>query len=1136
MTRTLAASKASTLTSKLSGEHGAGPKPVSAGIFLGVIVCFILSGFAALLYQTAWMRQFSLVFGTSELAIAAVLSAYMGGLALGANLAARYIHKVTRPVLFYGVLEAAIAGAALCVPIFLMIARMVYIAVFGGQDSPVDASGLGQSFFYLIVAFLVLVIPTALMGATLPLLIKYVVQRKDQIGSRVGLLYAMNTAGAIGGTLVAGFILLPSLGLNGTIWVGVAINVLVFFLAALVARAIGDHGKLHEDHAALEAQLAKDNEAEASEEASTQPSVQISTAELSEETSLSSEAKTQPASKPLKITPADIPAKGPSWSLLSGQFWILPIMLLSGANSFVYEVLWTRLLGHILGGSITAFSTMLAGFLSGIAIGSAIASRFAKTRNQAILVFVIVQIGIALTSILIYQLLPSAIPTTQGLKGNAPLAFLVLLPATIFIGATFPLAVRVLAKDETDAASSSARVYSWNTVGAIVGATVAAFFLIPILKYEGAVKLAILVNLVLALCAAFYLPKFKAGAMGAVAAIALAVGFVYQPKMPEQVLRSSPVWTMNFGTVEFYEVGRSATVVTIEDDGYIYIRTNGLPEASIYRKGSPPAQHNQAMLSTMPVIARPDVEDMLIVGLGGGNAVEGVPSSVKTVDVIEIEKKVVDANRQYGDARRNDPLSDPRVNIIVNDARSALSLTDKRYDAIVSQPSHPWTAGASHLYTKEFMELAHEHLDDDGVYLQWMNTQFVDDFLFRSLCATMLEVFEYVRVYQWQSEVIFFIGSDSPLHVEQELARTGRPLLDAPFEYAEKGVGSVEDVLAALVMDHDNVVRFARGGDVITDNNNYMATRSARAMDDGTVVRGSDVFKLIEDYDPLLQPQSTIRRDAALSINYPYLKRRLDNLYMAPRALAISESLVDDGNAMGLAMIGMGQEAQGDREESQKNLFLALNAFPDNEQIRYAILSPWIGAIVNETTLPEPIAEQLKLLKGSAAATLVAGNAMVKDDLNRVVEVDAILARARPSDLWYNTAVKLRAQWRTLVTTPSAQPALYNEATTIVDGLLAFNREGETLLLRLKSTLGADDYVKAFETGRSLTYFVSSNLDSVDRGDFNPSQKTLGQYADQIEAVDEMLDVVEGHPSISEEYRQSLRDFVERVGSRLEYL
>ena len=163
-------------------------------IFAGVIACFFLSGLAALLYQTAWLRQFSLVFGTSELAVATVLAAYMGGLALGSAVAGRYAGRVTRPVLVYGILEAGIALSALAVPLLLLAARGLYAAILGDQPAPPDAATIGQPIFYLLVAFVVLAIPTGFMGATLPLLIRYAVRTDAEVGPRVALLYAISSA------------------------------------------------------------------------------------------------------------------------------------------------------------------------------------------------------------------------------------------------------------------------------------------------------------------------------------------------------------------------------------------------------------------------------------------------------------------------------------------------------------------------------------------------------------------------------------------------------------------------------------------------------------------------------------------------------------------------------------------------------------------------------------------------------------------------------------------------------------------------------------------------------------------------------------------------------------------------------
>ena len=209
-------------------------------VYFGVVACFFLSGFAALLYQTAWLRQFSLVFGTSELAVATVLAAYMGGLALGSAVAARYAGRVTRPVLAYGVLEAGIALSALAVPLLLLAARALYSSILGDQPTPPDAATIGQPVFYLLVAFVVLAIPTGFMGATLPLLIRYAVRTDREVGPRVALLYAINTAGAVCGTVAAAFVLLPAFGLNRTVWVGVAVNALVFVVAAALARGRRD--------------------------------------------------------------------------------------------------------------------------------------------------------------------------------------------------------------------------------------------------------------------------------------------------------------------------------------------------------------------------------------------------------------------------------------------------------------------------------------------------------------------------------------------------------------------------------------------------------------------------------------------------------------------------------------------------------------------------------------------------------------------------------------------------------------------------------------------------------------------------------------------------------------------------------
>ena len=1049
-------------------------------LILGIGACYVLSGFAALLYQTAWMRQFSLVFGTSELAVAAVLSAYMGGLALGAGLAARLVRRVVRPVLCYGLLEGAIALSALLVPWLLKMAGLLYVAIFGGQPHPVDASGMGQSLFYLIIAFVVIAIPTTLMGATLPLLTKYVVRSRQQIGSGVALLYAANTAGAIAGTLVAGFLLLPALGLSGTVLFGVAVNVLVMALALLISRNIAAHDRLESAVAAGESQPVE----------------------------------------------GELPG-------ICGSRWILPLMLVSGANSFIYEVLWTRLLSHILGGSISAFATMLAGFLGGITLGSAIAARIASSVRASTLWFVIVQCGVAVASMLVYELLPYVIPENGGPEGNVVLAILALLPATLFIGATFPLAVRILATDSVDAAPAAARIYAWNTLGAIVGATLAAFLLIPALRYEGAVRFAVNCNATLAVAAALLVARQpRLLTLVAMVFASLTLSF-YRPAIPEAILRTSPLFAHVGGELRYYGVGRSATVVVIEENGFLNLRTNGLPEASANVKGAPPDRSNQRMLATMPVLARPDLDSMLIIGLGAGVALEGVPQSVKSVDVIELEPEVVRANRFFSDERAVDPLHDPRVNLVINDARSALSLTDRRYGAIVSQPSHPWTAGASHLYTREFMTLAKNHLASNGVFLQWMNTEFIDEYLLRGLCATMLDVFRYVRVYQWDPDSLFFIGSDEPLEVEAGIARTGRPLRDDPLRYLQKGVGSVEDVVAALTMDQTNVVAFAHGSGLITDDDNTMATRSARSLRDRFVLRARQLSQAIVPYDPLLQADSRLRRTLGAELNFPYVARRLESMTMRKRAVDLADSLINARDPQALVMIGLGQQAQGDRQESQKNLLLALQADANNQQARFALLQPWFPEILSQGKLPPYVSAALPALRGSALATLRGLEYAGKGNMADLVALDESLAAVLPSDLWYEISVKLRALWRIRVRLPEYQPRLANEATQLIDSALALSQDPEFYLLRIESSNVAGETLAAVETALRFMYVIDAELRAAQAGQHVLGPDFQAARLEQVGRVAELTRAAMRDQKVTTARKRLLEASIERIRARL---
>lgn len=986
-------------------------------IFLGVAACFVLSGFAALLYQTAWMRQLSTVFGTSELAVATVLAAYMAGLAFGAAVAARFVDAVRRPVLVYGLLEAAIAISAMAVPYLLSLAGSLYAAIFGGLPEPPDASGGGQSLYYLVASFVVLGIPTACMGATLPLLTRYAVQTDEQVGPRTGALYALNTAGAVAGTLVAAFILLPSLGLMGSIIIGALTNLVVFGIAVWLSRAAGDVALPDVGEKASHARLRSDPES-----------------------------------------------------------LILPVMFVSGMATFTYEVLWTRLLSHILGGSLIAFSIMLASFLSGIAIGSAVASRFALSREFAARAFVVTQLAIAVTSMAIYLGLDAIVPEVAGLSGNVVLAVSLLLPSTLFIGATFPFAVRILSRSESDAANSSARVFSWNTVGAIGGATIAGFLLIPLLRYEGAIKVAVIVNLLLALVVAIGIPRRDRRLVAASAIIVILIMIGFRPAFPEAVLRVSPLNDLRSGEIRYYDVGRSATVLMLERDGFFFLRTNGLPEASTDMKGAPPTRHSQRLLAAFPVLARPNAERVLVVGLGGGVVAEDIPTAIKEFDVIELEPKVVEANRLIAGERKSDPFSDPRVTVIVNDARNAMRLTGKTYDAIVSQPSHPWTAGASHLYTREFMKLANDRLADDGVFLQWMNLGFVTEDLLRSFAATMIDVFPHIRAYHVDPKVVFFIASRSPVTPELEIARSGGPLLSDRVRFVRKGMASLDDIVATLAWDTEGLRAIAGDAPIITDDNNLMAMDSAKAFQDDALPY-SRIKDLLREHGPLFDETSLIHEELGDAIDFVYVGDRLSGMYAPDLVRALVDTLDARDHPHAPALTAKALYRQGQAQRADLALHAALERDVNDLTSSYLILESRDYALASGT-LPDRLAGFESNLPDSAMAVLLNWNESIRRRGSGARDADEDLGDSEPNNQWYIRATKMRADWRVHSVQQGGPKSLASDAMSIIDDAIALHQDLDIYGMRMAASFLAEDYDATVETARRMIWVMRSDLQS----------------------------------------------------------
>jgi hypothetical protein len=521
------------------------------------------------------------------------------------------------------------------------------------------------------------------------------------------------------------------------------------------------------------------------------------------------------------------------------------------------------------------------------------------------------------------------------------------------------------------------------------------------------------------------------------AALAGAAGLalLLLPARPPWTLLSASPLTRSppSGTIVFSAVGRSSTVLLFARGDSYRLFTNGLPEAAIEVRGILPRCEVTRWQGMLPSLLRPEARRLLAVGLGGGSVLEAVPPSVTAIDVIELEPEVLAANRHIAAERAIDPLADPRVKVHLGDARGVLQLSAKRYDAVVSQPSHPWTAGASHLYTREFFERVLSHLEPGGVFVQWIGLDYVDEPLLRSLAATLVAVFGHVELFQLNGGPgLLFAASAQPL---DSIAGARRALRAAPSDFARWGFQRIEDFAALRILDEAGTRAFAATAEPNNDDHNRLATRASRLGDASLDPR--EARALWKEHDPLLAGAPELDRFALI--------RRLVESSFPDRATALALTAKGALQETGLGWVELGLVRPG---RAARHFSRALALDPGAGDAAAGLLASRAPEIAQGAALPG-------LSEANLDATLLAlidaWRHAAANAWDEVAALDAPLARIEPGEALFDEASRLRARGRLARHDPQAAA----EAQAIVEVLLVRSWKPFDALLHARAALAA---------------------------------------------------------------------------------
>jgi len=727
------------------------------------MLCLLLSGMAGLVYEIVWARYLALFLGHTSYAVIAVLVAFMGGLALGNVWIGVWADRTRRPLASYAWLEIAIGVYALVFPHYYEVCYNAFLGL-ARSLAPGSAGLLALKFVFSLLTIL---IPTVLMGGTLPLLTRLLTRSLGEMREKVAALYFINSAGGVIGIGLADFWWIEAIGLQATVMVGAVLNLTVGALALFVS------GFIREGQAGPVA-----NASPVAAASGVVSDVELET-----------------------YAPVDL------------RLAVLGIGL-SGFVAMLYQVAWTRLLALALGSSTHAFSLMLITFITGLTVGAWIVYRWRSLR-RSLAAFAWTELALAVTvglSLFFYEFLPywfgrladllarrpEAYGLYQGLQGL--LCFAVMFVPTVWLGMTLPLVTRAATPSIERAGRTVGRVFAVNTLGTVLGAALTGLWLLPRLGLAGTFVLGVALNVLVGLAIVVRVERGRlrriAVAGSAVLIVMLAVlspflSHYWRNALTLGVFRQRDLATnwreyhqgVKNGKLLFYRDGAGATVSVHTGENPatdFFLKVNGKTDASTLGDMT-----TQLLAGHLPILLHPAATNVLVVGLGSGVTAGAVAAhpSVQTIDVVEISPEVVDAARLFA-AYNRDVLRDPRMRLVIDDAKSYLLLNQRRYQTIISEPSNPWMAGVAGVFTLEFYQQCRAHLDTGGVMLQWVQLYEFSDAGLDTVVATFSQVFPHVSIWHTDAADILLIGTVEPRanDLAPFAARLAEPSVKADLE------------------------------------------------------------------------------------------------------------------------------------------------------------------------------------------------------------------------------------------------------------------------------------------------------------------------------------------------------------------